>query len=53
MNALLFIQGKRKDIERIEFVHAMRLAMKGTKQGIEKAMEKWAKSAEINITFED
>lgn len=53
MSALLFIQGKRKAVEQIEFVSMIRLAMNGSKRDVEKAMERWAREAEINLRFED
>jgi len=53
MNALLFIQDKRKAMEKIEFVSMVRLATGGSKKAIEKAMEQWARQADIMLTFED
>lgn len=53
MNAFLFIQNKRKSAENIDFVGKIRVAMKGDKQDVEKAMERWAKDAEIRLMFED
>ena len=53
MSALLFIQQKRKALERIEFVSTLRLAMNGTKRDIEKTMERWARDSEIDLTFEE
>jgi hypothetical protein len=53
MSALLFIQDKRKALERIEFVGVLRLAMNGSKRDVEKSMERWAKAAEIELTFGD
>ena len=53
MSALLFLQNNRKAMERIELVSTMRLAMNGSKHDVEKTMERWAKAAEINLTFED
>lgn len=53
MSALLFIQDKRKALERIELVSALRLAMNGSKRDVEKSMERWAKDAEIDLRFEE
>jgi hypothetical protein len=53
MNAFLFMQNKRRSAENIDFVGKIRIAMKGSKQDVEKAMEKWAKDAEIRLLFED
>jgi len=53
MSALLFIQNNRKALERIEFVGMIQLAMHGKKEDVEKAMSRWAKQAEIDLTFED
>ncbi len=53
MSALLFIENKRKAFEKIELVSMLRLAMNGSKRDVEKVMERWAKSAEIDLKFED
>jgi hypothetical protein len=53
MSALLFIQDKRKALEKIEFVSMLRLAMMGSKRDVEKSMERWAKDAEVNLRFEE
>ncbi len=53
MSAYLFIQNLRKNVEKIDFVSTMRLAMNGTKRQGEKQMERWAKSAELDLRFED
>jgi len=53
MSALLFLQEKRKAGERIEFVSTLRLAMNGEAKSVEKVMQRWAKSAEIDLTFEE
>lgn len=53
MSALLFLRKNRKALERIEFVSMLRLAMNGSKRDVKQTMERWAKAAEINLTFED
>ena len=53
MSALLFIQDKRKALEKIETVSMLRMAMNASKKDIEKVMLSWARSAEIDLTFED
>lgn len=53
MSALLFIQDKRKKLENIDFVSRLRLAMNGSKQDVEKQMERWAKDAEIELRWSD
>jgi hypothetical protein len=53
MSALLEIRKKRKAFERIEFVSALRLAMVGSKNDVQGAMERWAREAEIRLTFEE
>ncbi len=53
MSALLFIQRKRMSVERIDMVGALRIAMNGSKQEVEKCMERWARDAEIRLTFEE
>jgi hypothetical protein len=53
MSAFLFIQQKRKILERIEFLSTMRQAMHGESRAIEKQMERWAREVEIRMTFED
>jgi hypothetical protein len=52
MSALLFVQSKRKLLERIELVSTLRMAMNGTKDQLEKQMERWAKDAEIDLRWE-
>jgi hypothetical protein len=53
MSALLFIRDRRRAVEKIDFVSMVRLAINGSKRDIERAMERWAKEAEINLRFED
>jgi hypothetical protein len=53
MHALLWIQDTRKALENIEFMGMVHVAMKGSKQDIEKAMGKFARKADVNLTFEE
>jgi hypothetical protein len=53
MSALLFIQERRKSQERIDFVSQIRIAQHGDKHSYEKQLERWAKDAEIRLSFED
>ncbi len=53
MSAMLEIQKHRRAFERLEFVSSMRLSMHAQKKELEKTMERWARSAEIQLTFED
>lgn len=53
MSAFLFIKDKRVKLENINMVSMIRLAMNGSKQNVEKQMERWAKDAEIDLRFED
>ena len=52
MDALLFIQDKRRHLEKIETVSMLRM-MHASKKDAERIMEKWAKHAEIELSFED
>jgi len=53
MSALLFIQDKRRAIERIEFVGSLRVAMHAKADTLKKKMEQWAKHAEIDLYWDD
>jgi len=53
MSAFLFIQERRQSSERIDFVAALRVATRGDRKDVEKAMERYAKDAEIRLRFED
>jgi len=53
MSAFLFIQRRRESAERIDFVGMIRTATNGSKQHVEAAMMKWARDAEVDLTFED
>ena len=53
MAAFLFIQEKRKVMERIDFVSTLRLSMNAGKADLEKVMDRWARSADIHLTFEE
>jgi hypothetical protein len=52
MSALLFLKNKREVSERMDFVSAMRTALANS-EGYKKAMEQWARSAEIELRFDD
>jgi hypothetical protein len=52
MNAYLFIRGKRKSMERIDFVNQLMVA-RSNKQNYEKALTDWARDAEMPLWFED
>jgi hypothetical protein len=53
MHAFLHVQKTRAAEERIDFVSSLRVATKASKNEYEKAMQRWARAAEINLTFED
>lgn len=53
MSALLFIRERRKASEKIDLVSMIRLAINGSKRDVERAMEQWAKDAEISLRFEE
>ena len=53
MSALLFIQDKRKTLERIQLVSTLRMAFNGSPKDVEKYLTRWAKEADIELTFED
>jgi hypothetical protein len=53
MSALLFIQNKRKSLERIDLVDALRLAVNGSSERVERVMMRWAREAEINLFMEE
>jgi hypothetical protein len=53
MSALLFIRDKRRQLEKLEFVSLLRLALHAGKRDLEKTMERWARDGEIKLTFED
>jgi hypothetical protein len=53
MSALLFIRNKRRQLEKIEFISLLRLSLYASKKDVEKAMERWARDGEIQLTFED
>jgi hypothetical protein len=52
MSALLFIQDKRRTVERIEFVSSLRMAMNAKSDSLKKQMEAWARHAEIDLYFD-
>jgi hypothetical protein len=52
MNALLFIQDKRKALEKIDLLSLMRVAQ-SSKKNVEKAMHQWARSADVDLRLED
>jgi hypothetical protein len=53
MSALLFIRERRRNLEKIELVGLIRLAAKGSNRDVEKRMERWARDAEVQLTFEE
>jgi len=52
MSAFLQIAKARKAEENIEFVGMIRLAMNGSKQDIERQMQRWARDADIQLRME-
>lgn len=52
MDALIFIRDKREMVEKIDRVNVLRLAGASNKD-VEKAMVRWARLAEVNLTIED
>jgi hypothetical protein len=53
MSALLFIAEKRRVMERIDLAMLIRTAMNAGKQDFQKAMDRLAKSAEIDLRWEE
>jgi hypothetical protein len=53
MSALLFIQKRRKNLEDIQFVNKLCIAMHGTNRSIKKQLESWAREGEIDLKFEE
>jgi hypothetical protein len=53
MSAMLEIQKHRRTLERIDTVSMLRVAMNASKKDAETIMTKWARSAEVDIRFED
>jgi hypothetical protein len=53
MSALLFIGKKRRQLEKIEFVSMVRMAMNARPEDVRRTMERWARDGEIELTFED
>jgi len=53
MSALLFIQDKRKTLDRIQLVSTLRMAFSSSQKDVEKHLSRWAKDADIELTFED
>ena len=53
MQAFRFIKERRKSLERIDFVNKVRLAMRGSDRDVKKSMERWARDADVPLTFEE
>jgi len=52
MSAFLYIQGKRRLLEKIENADTLRVGSKSGPKDYEKALERWAKDGEINLSFD-
>jgi hypothetical protein len=53
MSALLFIQARRREAERLELSLLIRTAMNADSKAYRKQMDQLARSAEIDLRWED
>lgn len=53
MDALVFLQRKRKAAENIDTVGVMQVAFHANADSYKKAVERWAREAEIRLRWDD
>ena len=53
MDAFIFIQRRRRSWDKVEIISVIRLALHGEPKDVERQMERWARDAEVPLTFEE